>query len=160
MGYARSVKVVFPAPPAWQVEERDGLTFYDVGEAGCQVMVTPLRPCPEDMEGWLERLCMETVPPGAQVTALYSRPVETEEGWPARISELIVSGAGNETRLVVQYTFFEHGAGAVVRCPDAAAFAGLRPAVMEALRRARPDWGDQALVCLERLLDGAVARQP
>jgi hypothetical protein len=146
--------VVLSAPETWHAEVRAGATIYDVmGDGVCEITVTGFGALPEDHATWLRQQIRAGLPDGIPMSVLHSANVTTEDGWPAHTTEVVV--ATTEARLVVMYSFFGHGAAAVVRCTNLARYAEVRAEIVSVLRRARPAWHDQDVVCLERLLASA-----
>lgn len=145
---------MLPVPSHWRVSSGAGHTTYDVtGDGACLLKVTELGALPESATVWMQHQIRDGRPAGAQITVLHAAEVETVDGWPARSTEVVIAGPPAEARLIVLYTFFEHGAAAIVRCPDLDRFASVREEIAAVLRQARPAWSDQDRVCLQRLLE-------
>jgi hypothetical protein len=68
----------------------------------------------------------------------------------------VASGGAVEGRVVILYRFVEHGAGVILRSPDAAVLAAHRQEVLDVLGDAVPDWGPQDGVCLANLFSGVL----
>ena len=153
------MRVLLPVPATWVSQPKGALLLYQLrGVPGLVVLLSPLQPYPEDAAEWVRRqFTVEAIPDDAVVTMVLGVDLTTRDGWPLHYAEAhIASAAGTEARVVILYRFVEHGAGVILRSPDAALLALHRGEILDVLGQAVPDWGAQDTVCLANLFAGVV----
>jgi hypothetical protein len=153
------MRVVLPVSSTWVSRPKGNLLLYQPrGVPGLVVLLSPLQPYPEDAAEWVRRqFTVEAIPPDAEVSMVVVSDLATVDGWPLHYAEgHIASAAGVEARAVILYRFVDHGAGVIVRSPDAAQLAAHREEVLDVLGQATPDWGTQDTACLANLFAGVV----
>lgn len=156
------MRVTLPMPTTWVSQPRGPLLLYQLrGVRGLVVLLSPLQPYPEDPADWLRRqFTVEAIAEDAVVTMVVAADLRTRAGWPLHYAEAHVAQGGAagalEARAVILYKFIDHGAGVILRSPDAAAFAAHRQEILDVLGEARPDWGAADTACLAKLFEGVV----
>lgn len=153
------MRVVLPVPATWITQSKGNLLLHQLrGVPGLVVMVSPLQPYPEDAAEWVRRqFTTEAIPADAEVSMVVTADLATVDGWPLHYAEGTVASDGAvEARVVILYKFVDHGAGVILRSPDAAQLAAHRQEVLDVLGQATPDWGAQDTACLANLFAGVV----
>jgi hypothetical protein len=111
--------------------------------------ITPLFPWPADPPSWLRGALLGPGEDVADARIIGADDLETELGWPVSLFLVEVKG---ERRMVALYQFLEWGGAVLVR---GSLDTPARARLLDALRRARPDFQRDEAICLADLLGGA-----
>jgi hypothetical protein len=145
------VKLDLPFPKEW-TDSWDGRTLMTIAP-GVTLSLSALSPLPDDLGAWREQELGRGVLPGL-VRVRSAADGWTSDGWPIATFVSDVGEPPRERRLHAFVRFYVHGAVAVLRSSDIAAFDATVERVRDVLSQARPDYGGEQLLSLDDVWAG------